>query len=111
MSPPEPGGRSEAGAPDGACDPAAADRIRTNLERVRGRMTAACEAAGRDPGEVRLLLATKTVEPERIRVGTGLATRGIRKRRGADPAASFLQGVEGRLLYRPRRMMASWISM
>lgn len=34
-----------------------------------------------------------------------------RKRRGADPAASFLQGGEGRLLYRPRRMMASWISI
>ncbi|MFA9400041.1 MAG: YggS family pyridoxal phosphate-dependent enzyme [Acidobacteriota bacterium] len=67
MSPPEPGGRSEADQPGGG-DPAAADRIRANLGRVKGRMTAACEAAGRDPEEVRLLLATKTVEPERIRV-------------------------------------------
>lgn len=31
-------------------------------------MAAACRAAGRDPSSVRLLLATKTVDPDRIRV-------------------------------------------
>jgi len=48
--------------------PAADETIRANIAAVRGRMAAACEAAGRSPDEVRLLLATKTVEPDRIRV-------------------------------------------
>jgi hypothetical protein len=54
--------------PGGTNDSAVAERIRANLDEVRGRIRAACEAADRDPGDVRLLLATKTVEPERIRV-------------------------------------------
>ena len=41
----------------------------------------------------------------------GEAGGGKRKRRGASPAAFFLQGAEGRSSYLPRRMMASWISM
>jgi pyridoxal phosphate enzyme (YggS family) len=45
-----------------------ADQIRANIARVRERMAAACERSGREPDSVRLLLATKTVEPERIRV-------------------------------------------
>lgn len=44
------------------------NRIRANIAAVRGRMAAACEAAGRDPDEVRLLLATKTVGPDQIRI-------------------------------------------
>ncbi len=74
MSPARPGGpaqpdaRTEPRSPGDSGDSAAADRIRGNLETVRGRIRAACEAAGREPEEVRLLLATKTVEPERIRV-------------------------------------------
>jgi pyridoxal phosphate enzyme (YggS family) len=42
--------------------------IRGNLAAVKRRIEAACEAAGRRPDEVRLLLATKTVPHERIRV-------------------------------------------
>lgn len=42
--------------------------IRTNIARVRERMRMACQTAGRDPESVRLLLATKTVEPERVRI-------------------------------------------
>ena len=45
-----------------------ADQIRSNIAKVRSRMADACERSGRDPGSVRLLLATKTVEPERIRI-------------------------------------------
>jgi pyridoxal phosphate enzyme (YggS family) len=45
-----------------------ADQIRSNIANVRSRMADACERSGRDPGSVRLLLATKTVEPERIRI-------------------------------------------
>lgn len=43
-------------------------RIKENIATVRARMTAACKAAGRAPDEVRLLLATKTVDPANIRI-------------------------------------------
>jgi pyridoxal phosphate enzyme (YggS family) len=45
-----------------------AEAIRRNLTAVRQRIDTACEAAGRRTDEVRLLLATKTVPPERVRV-------------------------------------------
>lgn len=38
-----------------------------NVEKVRRRIVAACRVSGRDPADVRLLLATKTVPVERIR--------------------------------------------
>lgn len=37
------------------------------LAAVRGRVAAACDAAGRDPRSVRVLLATKTVDAARVR--------------------------------------------
>jgi hypothetical protein len=40
-----------------------------NLARVRERIRAACERAGRDPGGVKLVAVTKTVPVERIREG------------------------------------------
>ena len=48
--------------------PGEADLIRERLAAVQGRIESATRAAGREPGEVRLLLATKTVPPEKIRV-------------------------------------------
>jgi len=42
------------------------DTIPHNLQHVQARIDKACQAAGRDPKEVKLLLATKTVTPERI---------------------------------------------
>lgn len=51
-----------------AVDPADAEAIRLALEATRGRMAEACALAGREEDSVRLLLATKTVSPERIRV-------------------------------------------
>lgn len=42
--------------------------ITQNLAQVNGRISAACAGAGRSRDEVRLLLATKTVEPDRIRI-------------------------------------------
>lgn len=44
------------------------DSILTNLNEVLSRIRQACERCGRDPSEVRLLLATKTVSPERIKL-------------------------------------------
>jgi len=40
--------------------------IAANLETVRKRIAAACLAAGRDPGEVRLLAVSKTFGPEAV---------------------------------------------
>lgn len=37
-----------------------------NLKTIHNRIQKACESAGRDPKEVRLLLATKTVDSDRI---------------------------------------------
>lgn len=38
------------------------------VQRVRERMVLACERAGRDPGQVQLLLATKTVTVDKLRL-------------------------------------------
>src|SRR5690606_22146232 len=42
--------------------------INANLEVILQRIQRACRTAGRDPDEVKLLLATKTVSPENIRI-------------------------------------------
>lgn len=39
-----------------------------NLEVIHERIKAACERAGRDPQEVKLLMATKTVTPDKIKI-------------------------------------------
>lgn len=39
-----------------------------NLELIRNRIKYACQESGRNPNEVKLLLATKTVNPERIKI-------------------------------------------
>jgi pyridoxal phosphate enzyme (YggS family) len=49
-------------------DPADAESIREALTETFGRISNACRSAGRKEDSVRLLLATKTVSPERIRV-------------------------------------------
>jgi pyridoxal phosphate enzyme (YggS family) len=42
--------------------------IVNNIKDIRRRIASACERAGRDADSVKLLLATKTVAPDRIRV-------------------------------------------
>ena len=42
------------------------DSIKINLETIQNRIKKACEHSGRDTKEVRLLLATKTVDSDRI---------------------------------------------
>jgi pyridoxal phosphate enzyme (YggS family) len=44
-----------------------AETITQNLKTIHSRIQAACERAGRNREEVRLLLATKTVDSERIK--------------------------------------------
>jgi PLP dependent protein len=60
-------GPGSTAAPQPVPEPVAAE-IRSNLASVNGRIESACASAGREPGEVRLLLATKTVEPARVRI-------------------------------------------
>lgn len=43
------------------------DTITKNLKTIHNRIQSACKRAGRNPEEVRLLLATKTVDSERIK--------------------------------------------
>jgi len=43
------------------------DTIKRNLESLRARISAAAQRAGRDPGDIRLIAVSKTVDPERIR--------------------------------------------
>ncbi|MFT4202914.1 MAG: YggS family pyridoxal phosphate-dependent enzyme [Chitinophagaceae bacterium] len=47
-------------------------QIKENLSHIHSRMSAACARAGRNPNDVRLLMATKTVTAERIKLALGL---------------------------------------
>lgn len=44
------------------------DSILENIKIIHNRMNAVCSKINRNPEEVRLLMATKTVSPERIRI-------------------------------------------
>lgn len=69
--------------------------IAQNIARVREKINRACHACGRSPEEVRLLLATKTVPAEVIRmaIDTGerlIGENKVQELRDKDPA---LQGL------------------
>ena len=55
--------------------------MRSRLEYVAGRVRDAAVASGRDPGSVRLLLATKTIESARIRLALAAGYRLIGENR------------------------------
>lgn len=73
-----------------------AEQIRANIARVRERMSAACERAGRDEGSVRLLLATKTVDPDRIRIAIEAGEKLVAENRVQEVKPKFeaLQDLE-----------------
>ena len=50
---------------DVPADPAP-DALVSNLATIREQIASACERAGRDPGDVRIVAAAKTFEPEAI---------------------------------------------
>ncbi|HRN62232.1 MAG TPA: YggS family pyridoxal phosphate-dependent enzyme [Luteimonas sp.] len=54
---------------------AAAAQLKANLDAIRARIIAACRAAGRDPGEVRLLPVSKTVDEARLRQAYAIGLR------------------------------------
>jgi PLP dependent protein len=76
--------------------PEAAEEIRANLAAVNRRIDAACIASGRDRTEVRLLLATKTVEPARVRVAieAGAALVGENRVQEVRPKFEALADLE-----------------
>lgn len=49
--------------------------LRHNLDAIRARIDAACRAVGRDPGEVRLLPVSKTVDESRLRQAHAIGLR------------------------------------
>jgi hypothetical protein len=73
------------------------------LARVRANMAAACARCHRPESEVRLLAATKTVAPERIRAAYDLGLRlfgenRVQERAGKQAALAPLQNCEWHLL-------------
>ena len=44
------------------------NEIARNIAEIKARMAEACKKAGRNPEEVKLLLATKTVPADRIKL-------------------------------------------
>jgi PLP dependent protein len=77
----------------------AADR-RTELDRnlgvLRLRISAACEAAGRDPGEVTLIAITKTFPASDVRILAGLGVTDVGENRDqeAAPKAAACAGLD-----------------
>jgi pyridoxal phosphate enzyme (YggS family) len=63
------------------------DVVRERLAEVRGRVAAAAEAAGRDPAEVRVLVATKYVAAEHLGVLREAGVDLIGENRAQDLAA------------------------
>lgn len=62
-----------------------------NLRRVRERIVAAAERAGRDPGEVTLVAVTKTHPPEVVRAAYDLGLRDFGENRVEEAASKISQ--------------------
>lgn len=62
-------------------------QLAANLGRVKERIAEACAAAGRSPGEVTLVVVTKTYPAEDVRILAGLGVRHVAENRDQDAAA------------------------
>ena len=60
------------------------ENILENIAVIKNRIAAACQRAHRNPEEVKLLLATKTVTPERIKVALRAGNTLIAESAGAQ---------------------------
>lgn len=72
------------------------NQILSNLKTVQERITKACRAAGRNPDDVQLLLATKTVPAEKIRIAAeaGYSLIGENKVQELRDKAAGLAGLK-----------------
>lgn len=62
------------------------DELAANLAQVRERVDAACRAAGRDPGDVTLIVVTKTWPSDDVRRLAGLGVRDVGENRDQEAA-------------------------
>jgi len=67
--------------------------LKRKLEYVRSRIAAACSRAGRSPGDVTLVVVTKTVGRETIDELISLGVRDFGENRVQDAAAKFTEGL------------------
>ena len=63
------------------------DELAANLETVRGRIRAACQDAGRDPGEVSLVVVTKFFPESDVRLLADLGVRDVGENRHQEASA------------------------
>ncbi len=63
--------------------------LRENLERVRARLAEAASASGRDPGEIRVIAVTKTVEPAQVKEAIEAGVTDIGENRAQEARAKF----------------------
>lgn len=63
------------------------DELAANLESVRGRIRAACVAAGREPGEITLVVVTKFFPESDVRLLAGLGVRAVGENRHQEASA------------------------
>ena len=66
-----------------------ASQLRANLDAIRARIDAACRAAGRDPGKVRLLPVSKTVDEARLRQAHGIGLRELGENKVQEAMAKW----------------------
>ena len=67
-------------------DPGRREELALRLADVRGRMAKACEAAGRDVGELTLIAVTKTRPASDVRLLAGLGVADVGENRDAEAA-------------------------
>ena len=75
---------------------ARAAELAANLTEVQARVDAACHAAGRDSGEVTLIVVTKTWPSDDVRRLAGLGIRDVGENRDQEavPKASATEGLD-----------------
>jgi PLP dependent protein len=87
VTPPAEGaGPAEVADPGRSADPARTAELAENLARVRERIATACRAAGRPPGDVTLIVVTKTYPAGDVRALAGLGVREVAENRDQDAA-------------------------
>jgi PLP dependent protein len=73
------------------------DELAARLTAVRGRISAACEAAGRKPEDVTLVAVTKTFPASDVRLLNGLGVTDFGENRDAEAAPKAAQCADLRL--------------
>ncbi|SHL83955.1 YggS family pyridoxal phosphate-dependent enzyme [Actinacidiphila paucisporea] len=70
------------------------EQLAANLARVEQRIADACRAAGRDRGEVTLIVVTKTYPASDVRLLAGLGVREVAENRDQEAAAKAAESAD-----------------